>query len=362
MTSIGDLTQGKDNNLKLIRIIAALTVLLSHSFALSKGTPDAEPLRLYLGMTLGDISVDIFFITSGFLITKSLICRANIIDFIWARILRVLPALAVMLLLTVLGMGIYFTKVPILEYLRHPDTWMYVFKNTSLLTGAEFTLPGVFQDNPIPDIVNGSLWTLPFEVSMYVIVAVLWIVLYISKSNSHFKGAILIFALLAISVKFMAFFLDIKSEFFRLFYMFFVGGAFYVLRDYILLSKRYFWVAFIGLFISTFEQNTFFLVYNLLLAYMLFYIAFVPAGVIRKYNAVGDYSYGIYIYAFPVQQTVAVLFPGISPGGMVVWSLAITLPLAILSWNFIEQQALECQPYFAKTTRSWLGKAGLASP
>ncbi|TWI54783.1 peptidoglycan/LPS O-acetylase OafA/YrhL [Pseudomonas duriflava] len=357
MRTVGDFVKGKDNNLNLIRIIAALTVLMSHSFALSTGTPQAEPLRHSLGMTLGDMAVDIFFITSGFLIVKSLISRANIIDFIWARVLRVLPGLAVMLVVTVLGLGLYFTRFPVLSYLFHPETWIYLLKNTSLLAGAEFHLPGVFQANPIRGVVNGSLWTLPFEVSMYIVVAALWLCLYMLRLGpKYFKYIIVLLTFLAGVVKFTAYSLDMSSEFIRLFYMFFMGGSFYVLRNYIPLSRKLFWLAMIFLVASTPHQGIFFFVYNLILAYGLFYVAFVPAGVIRRYNSVGDYSYGIYIYAFPVQQTVAALLPGVGPWAMFALSFALTLPLAIFSWNVVEQHALNFRPFFSNTTRSLLEK------
>ena len=97
---LSDFTSGRDNNFNLIRIIAALAVLVTHSFALATGTSAAEPFQKTLGMTIGSIAVDIFFITSGFLVTGSLLTRKSFIDFIefvWARVLRIFPALLVML-------------------------------------------------------------------------------------------------------------------------------------------------------------------------------------------------------------------------------------------------------------------------
>lgn len=85
---LSNFTQGKDNNFNLIRMIAALAVLVTHSFALAIGTQDAEPFRQSLGMTMGAIAVDVFFVTSGFLVTASLLTRQNTIEFIWARALE----------------------------------------------------------------------------------------------------------------------------------------------------------------------------------------------------------------------------------------------------------------------------------
>lgn len=142
-------TQGRDNNFNLIRFIASLSVLITHSFALALGTPGAEPFRKSLGMTIGEISVDVFFITSGFLVTASLLYRKNTIEFIWARFLRIFPALLVMLLLTVLVVGPVFTTLPLSNYLTHKDTFRYFAKCLTLFFGVEYTLPGVFNQNAL---------------------------------------------------------------------------------------------------------------------------------------------------------------------------------------------------------------------
>src|SRR4051812_37390900 len=99
---LSDVARGRDNNFNLIRVLAALAVLVTHSFTLALGTSDAEPFAHSLGMTPGGMAVDIFFVTSGFLVTASMLQRQNIIAFLWARALRIFPALWVMLIVTVL--------------------------------------------------------------------------------------------------------------------------------------------------------------------------------------------------------------------------------------------------------------------
>jgi peptidoglycan/LPS O-acetylase OafA/YrhL len=95
----------RDNNFKLIRVAAALAVLVTHSFVLATGDRDAEPLNDSLGLTLGDIAVDVFFVTSGFLVTASLLRRERTLDYLRARALRVYPALWAMLLVVVFALG-----------------------------------------------------------------------------------------------------------------------------------------------------------------------------------------------------------------------------------------------------------------
>lgn len=104
------------------------------------------------------------------------------------------------------------------------------------------------------------------------------------------------------------------------------------------------------------HRYVFFVVYTLFIAYLLFFLAYVPAGHIRKYNLLGDYSYGIYIYAFPVQQSVAALVPGVSVLNMILISFPVTVFLSALSWHLLERRALSLKGRLASDTRKWAGK------
>ena len=133
--TLSHLSQGRDNNFNLIRIVAALVVLVTHSFALVGES---------IGMTIGLIAVDVFFIVSGFLVTASLLTRQSTIEFLWARALRIFPALLVMLLLTVFVLGPFFTSLPLSSYFSDRTTYDYLLKCSTLFTGVVYKLPGVF--------------------------------------------------------------------------------------------------------------------------------------------------------------------------------------------------------------------------
>ncbi|CAN7364552.1 acyltransferase family protein [Duganella sp. LjRoot269] len=339
--NLADRCSGKDNNFNLIRILAALAVLFTHSFALSGSV---EPLRDSLGMTMGSFAVDIFFIASGFLVTGSLLKRQSLIEFCWARLLRIYPALLVALLLTVLVLGPLFTTLPLHQYFASKVVYIYLVKNLLLVAGTNFILPGVFENNPYPGAVNGSLWTMPYEVRMYLILAVSWLALRLKR---QFRLRAMTWAILASTViagiatlaEYLA--SGAAGQFERLFFMFFCGASYYVCRDRIELKRPLFY-AMVALLLGSavWGKQPFFVVYTLSLAYLLFYLAYVPGGMLRRYNLVGDYSYGTYIYAFPVQQAVAALLPGCSAGTMILLSGAVTLALAALSWHLLEQRAL----------------------
>lgn len=123
--------------------------------------------------------------------------------------------------------------------------------------------------------------------------------------------------------------------------MFFTGAAYFLLKERVTLSHRFFGLSLFALLLAGLaDQQVFSIVYYLTIAYMLCYLAYLPAGAIRKYNAMGDYSYGVYIYAFPVQQALAATYPRISVSAMLLSSGMATLALAILSWHLIEKRAL----------------------
>ena len=352
---LSDLTPGRENNFNLIRITAALAVLITHSFAVAIGTGDAEPIRKTIGMSIGSIAVDVFFITSGFLVTASLLTRQSTIEFIWARALRIFPALLMMLLLTVFGMGGFFTTLPLQTYLTDSQTYIYLVKCSTLITGVAGYLPGVFNDNPYKSVVNGSLWTLPIEIKMYAILTIGWVALRITKRFGLRAFEVFVVTCAVVSGVFVVayhFHRATENSSSTLFFMFFSGAAFYVLKEHIRLSRWCFWTFVFALMLSaTVIQHEFFVVYVLTISYVLFYIAYVPSGLIRKYNLAGDYSYGVYIYAFPVQQSVAALIPGVSVLSMLLISVSTTLVLAALSWHLLERRALGLKELYVGHTR-----------
>ena len=344
---LSEFTKNRDNNFNLMRFIAALLVLYTHSFLL---VGSIDPLLSIIGMTWGNIAVDVFFVMSGFLIASSFFTRNNIIAFIWSRALRIYPALFFSILFCTFIVGLIFTTNTTIEYLTNPDTYKYFFKNIILFFGIEHTLPGVFADLPYKDRVNGSLWTLPNEVKMYILLTIISLILVNLRKWLGYDLIKITF----LSVAFIAVVINIVNHFYfvlpfhfvHFFSMFFVGSACYICREHIELSSRAFILILLILLLSVFYKKLFFIAYIISLPYLIFYIAYVPAGKIRRFNNMGDYSYAIYIYAFPVQQSIAALVPGVSVTTMMMLSFIITFALSFLSWHLIEKKALKMKGYY----------------
>lgn len=364
---LGDYAQGRDNNFNLIRIIAALAVLVTHSFVLTSGSDEMEPLRKGYGLTIGSIAVDVFFITSGFLVTSSLLNRKSVIEFIWARALRILPALWLMLAITAIAFGSLLTSLPPIDYFTNVGLYKYLAKCSTLLSGMSYDLPGLFENNPYKFAVNGSLWTLPLEVKMYGMLALIWVVLKkFSKNNSHYFGYVIVCiyavsGLLITSVYYFKFLMGTLPQnfeahkswtFYSLLFMFFSGSAFYIFKDKITLTKSIFFPLLAFLFISLLNKHILFFVYTMGLSYIVFYLAYVPSGFIRWYNKLGDYSYGVYIYAFFIQQAIASQIHSIQVVDMIALSMILTLMMSIFSWHVLEKRALTFKSTFVFHTLS----------
>jgi len=346
-TSLSTYTSNRNNNFNLIRFLAASLVIYSHSFAIALGSGDTEPLKTLVGFTFGTFAVDVFFVSSGFLITSSYLARNNLVAFAWARALRIYPALIVAMLICVFGVGLAFTELESLAYLTDKHTYWYLLRNITLITGVEHHLPGVFEQQPFPKAVNGSIWTLPYEIKMYILVAVALLVT--SALNSRvkwltFKSSLLVLAVLSTALTFYDHFVGIgaaKNNFVHLFAMFFIGASYFVWKDKVMLSSKLAGIASIVLAVSAFNKELFIVSYFITVPYLVLFLAYVPKGAILKFNNFGDYSYGIYIYAFPVQQMLVYFFPEIGVPIMTIATFLVVLGLASLSWHLVEKPTLK---------------------
>lgn len=330
---VGDRSAGIDNNFNLLRMIAATGVLVSHAYPISLGTGAAEPLTGILkGTSLGSLCVMIFFAISGFFITRSFARKSSLSSFLRARILRLVPALAVVLAVTVLAAAALTTASAAAYWAAVPE---YYLRNITLFF-LKYDLPGVFVTNPYGAVINGSLWTLNYEVLCYFGVVVCGLLGLLARPTLFARGLVGFLAVYGLA---MVFDLHNRIEvLLSLALPFAVGMAIWVWRDRIPLSPA---LALVGGGLAALAWLTplFIPVFTIAVSYAVFVLGYARLPWIGTYNRLGDYSYGMYVYAFPIQQGVA-WFGVTSPLWNVAFALPLTLACAVLSWHLVEAPAL----------------------
>ncbi len=340
---------GQRNNFDILRLFAACMVLFGHSFTLILATPQDrfphDPVTLWVyahlpfGQGLPGTGLHIFFFISGVLVTRSFFNhQARIFTFIKARLLRIVPAFWVNTLLLAAVMGPCLSTLSFSNYFGHPDTWIFVWRNMSFLN--MFTLPGVFTANPFGPAVNGAVWTIPLELQMYGWVLLLGLLGVLRKRFlflTFFAAGIILYGLTGQSYIFIS-----PSGEPRLWVFFFLGTLATLYAEELVISP---WSMVLGgLLIGLTWQhgNRWFDVLGAAwLSYAL--LVFCYHRYFRKIDVgrIGDFSYGVYLYAFPVQQILISFFKDSLNGWLVaLWTLAITVPLAAVSWYWVEKPAL----------------------
>lgn len=336
---LGALDRGRDNNLGLLRHVAASLVVFSHSFPLT-GHVDREPLGRLTGiLDFGTLAVIVFFAVSGYLVARSFERSAGIGDYLRSRTLRVIPAYATAIAYAAFVIGPLVTVLPLGEYLAHPETWRYVTMNFTFVQHDR--LPGVFLANPFPGAVNGSLWTLPVEVFCYGVLAIAGLV---GALRRPWLAAALAAALFLAGERApAAMSLIPHSEApiaLRLAGTFVAGSLAYAWRDRIPLSP---WLALaMGAlaWASIGSRAEAYLVYGSLV-YGTLVLGYFPALDLPAFRGRADLSYGIYVYAFPTQQLIAGWSGTGSPWLLFALACPATLALAAASWRWIEAPALK---------------------
>ena len=215
------------------------------------------------------------------------------------------------------------------------------------MTGIDFYLPGVFEKNPYPGVVNGSLWSMVYEISMYVILLLSFLCYSFLRTKVSRRVTSFACVVCLCELLFWGSHYDLfnRIQFVHLAWMFFCGALCYVLRDFIPLRP---WILILGLalggLILQIGQNAFSWFYCVLLPYLVFCFAYLPKSVLRYYNRLGDYSYGVYIYAFPIQQTLLFFDPSLSPQTLFAVAASLTLLCAVVSWHCVEKPIMGLRP------------------
>jgi peptidoglycan/LPS O-acetylase OafA/YrhL len=319
----------------LIRLAAAFAVLTSHSFVLT-GHPEWEPLGWFSGgqTDMGGTAVYLFFLISGFLVTRSLQRSRSMADYTRKRAARIMPGLVAVVLALAFFVGPALTQLSVPEYFAAEG--FFSFFGTIVFAGSA-SLPG------IDESVDGALWTLRYEALCYVGLAAAGAVGLLAPRRALLVAAGLFMAAgwwaknrhLVVLQPF-----DIDLGYLLRFLGYFVPGvAFYVFRDRIRLDARAGIAAFV-LAVLLLRFGCYHLFFPVLGGYLVLLLGMQTSAVARLIQT-RDYSYGVYIYAWPVQLAVIQILGSPASWWTATLScMAATLPLAALSWHFVERPAL----------------------
>jgi peptidoglycan/LPS O-acetylase OafA/YrhL len=343
-------TPAHADNFAFLRMLAALMVLVSHQYELT-----GRPLRDVLGLhSVGGMGVVIFFSISGFLVAQSWRADPHVGRFAARRLLRVWPGYAAAIVVSALVIGPLVTSLPLREYVTHPAFSDYLRNLWFQLRGA---LPLSFEGSKLPFAVNGSLWTIPLELKCYVVLALLGL------AGVLRQRALLVLVTLAVAVvhagwqlrgeRWMAGGMRIEDLYLIEFGACFLVGA--TLNGWWPLLARH-KLAGCVLAAGVLAPLAWFAgrpVLAMVIAVPMLVIAFGSAAwpVLRRFDRFGDLSYGTYLYAFPVQQTLIWgLTDHLHWWPRLLVTVLTTLACALLSWHLIEKQALRWKPRRPRTS------------
>jgi peptidoglycan/LPS O-acetylase OafA/YrhL len=333
------------NNFDFIRLFAALCVLFSHQHALT-GLAQPSVLQIH---TWGGLGVLIFFSISGFLVAQSWEADPHLGRFTIKRLLRIWPAFAVVTLLCALVLGPLLSPMPWRDYLTHPAFARY-FSN--LYFRIRDALPMQFTGNYMPTAINGSLWTIPLELKCYAMLGLMGLI-GILRFRLVIPTLLAIAAIVYFSLEpyFDGLYKDLKWSStnillvqFTLF--FFAGVSFFYLR----VHQHIRW-GLIALFLAWIAAGISYMFGKPLLVLWFcvpttaLVLGNMRTPVICQAGKYGDLSYGIYIYAFPVQQTcIWLLQERIMWWPLLGVTTLSTLAFAFFSWHLVEKNALRFKP------------------
>ncbi|MDG3042515.1 acyltransferase family protein [Roseicyclus marinus] len=311
-------SEGRSVNLDALRLVLAAAVMISHAWPLALGSGTPEPLLALTGHALGGWALGLFFFLSGLLVTASAE-RRGARAFWAARARRIVPGLGAALLVT---LGLAYASGAV----AGPAEAAAWFLRALTLVSIEHRLEGAFATNPYPEVLNGPLWSLFHEVTAYV-------VCFGFVALGGTRRPVAVVALIALAA-FAALFSEALpgriGTFAPLFAAFSLGTAAHVFRDRLHLSPV---LALAALPLALVAA------WPLAIA-ALGYAALVLSLRAPALHLPNDISYGVYIYGWPVMQTIVHLVPEIGPLALAAASLAATLPFAIASWHLVERPAL----------------------
>lgn len=337
------------NSFNFLRIVAALSVLVSHSFTIPVGTSGIEPLAAWTPFSLGQHAVNVFFVISGLTLSSSMERNPDIIHYAWARFLRIFPALFAFGVLLAFVAGPLLTSSRLREYFTDTHTWFY--PAFVLVQFSRAAAPsGIFANLPLASDVNNPLWTLKYELIAYIGLAIFFRFSFLRRTASLLTALAAAFALF-ISAPHFADKLHFGSPVYQLGryeFCFLLGMLAFHWRERISLSA---WPLMVTAAFVVACHDTAFeaAAYIVLTAHLVILAGARDYGLFSIYSRRSDLSYGTYIYGWPVQQSLVAILPGIGSYSLLLLSLTIVPLFAFASWHLVEKPALDLKKIDPRT-------------
>jgi peptidoglycan/LPS O-acetylase OafA/YrhL len=329
------------NNFDFVRFLAAFCVIYGHCQVL-----DGVEATQIAGMAVQGLGVLIFFSLSGYLVTNSWLQQPSVPAFLLKRSLRIFPALAVVVMLTTYVLGPTMTTLSVHDYYQ---SWILQHYMKGIGLYVSYYLPGVFENNTYKIAVNGSLWSLPAEFLCYLIVAA---AVFVPRRLCGFYLAlgVLVTAGLNLYLPYyhgpqIIYYSTDPFQWAAVSVCFFVGAVYAAFR---IPLRPLFGLAAVGavlvtsLFLPLVKWSV---LMWIALPYIILSLGGLTTPIVRSWGRFGDFSYGMYLYSFPITQTIIALNHNkIDAHLLILYVTALSIGCACLSWHLVEKQALRLKP------------------
>ncbi len=347
MTMISDFAVAGKNSFGLVRLIAAMAVVVSHSYIIVGGMAVLQPLEALTGYPLGAHAVHVFFTVSGMLVAASFDRRPSVIAFGVARFFRIYPGLIMATVLVFLALTLFVSTASFGDIMS--SSGRSYFARVLVELAGSGSIPGVFDTMPLAGEVNVPIWTLKYEVICYIALALVMAFVVRTKMITALQAAA--FFLLASGIWMLRGLAyndaQMVDHIARFSFSFWAGVTAWYLRDKIVVR--------LGILAALAMSTALSIYFHLpVLPHFLImttgYAALMLGkfrfGLLGTFTDRNDLSYGVYIYGWPLQQTLLLHYPNFGPLALAFSALVILLPLAYLSLRFIEKPALKMKDRF----------------
>ena len=332
--TLGERFDPRHNSLNALRLFLALLVIVSHSWPI--GGFGADPS---LGdLALGSWAVAGFFAISGFLITSSRL-RSSFLPFLWRRCLRIFPGLWVCLVAIV----VLFVPIAIISHgdsagVNGSTLARFIFSNGFFVRANE-QIGSTLQNAPFPNSWDGSLWTLRYEFGCYLLLGLIMSIGFVRRRPQLI--AILFAGSVAMTVLALEFDTQISDTVTLAAYLatyFFAGSLLFVYANRVRLDLLTLALAVAWLAVAVVTGHA---AATTAIPLALVVMAVGATAPFERIGSRNDISYGVYIYAFPIQQVLVILgVQRYGVGAFILVAIAATLPFAFASWFLVERHAL----------------------